>query len=368
MPTPRSVAVIGGGLLGASSAYALARRGDAVTLFDAGDLPDERASSHDRSKVIRAAYGAVTSRYAPLVRRAWRAWGEIETAAGVSLRHASGVVLQVDSWAPDAFANTTLAAFHDVRHEVWSLDDARRRLPALRWDGMVGALWEPDAGWIAALPAVRALAALAAGHSATLRPRTPVARFEERPDGVWVDGTRFDAAVVAAGAWIGRLCPSVPATVTQQHAALFRPSNPAAFAGLPVWLHDLSDEGWYGFPIGADGVLKLGRHRRGRPVDPDADRTPDPGFEDDARAFVAAHLPAMRPDDPLVGWACRYTSSTTGDLVVDRLPDHDRVVVCGLGSGHAFKFGPVLGELAADALDGVPPTLPWPEAGGADVF
>jgi sarcosine oxidase len=37
-------------------------------------------------------------------------------------------------------------------------------------------------------------------------------------------------------------------------------------------------------------------------------------------------------------------------FVVDALPGEPRIVVCSPCSGHGFKFGPVVGQLAAEIL------------------
>ena len=70
-----------------------------------------------------------------------------------------------------------------------------------------------------------------------------------------------------------------------------------------------------------------------------------------SRDFVDARLPAMPTGSPVTGKVCLYTNSQRGDLLVDRAPGAHNVLVAGLGSGHGFKFGPVLGELAADLVE-----------------
>ena len=47
---------------------------------------------------------------------------------------------------------------------------------------------------------------------------------------------------------------------------------------------------------------------------------------------------------------CLYTMLPGEHFVVDAWPDDPRVVVCSACSGHGFKFGPVLGRLAAEIL------------------
>jgi sarcosine oxidase len=49
---------------------------------------------------------------------------------------------------------------------------------------------------------------------------------------------------------------------------------------------------------------------------------------------------------------CLYTLPPDRDFIVDRVPGHDRVLLC-VGAGHAFKFSTQLGRVLAElALDG----------------
>ena len=50
---------------------------------------------------------------------------------------------------------------------------------------------------------------------------------------------------------------------------------------------------------------------------------------------------------------CLYCDTWDGDFWISRDPEREGLVVSTGGSGHAFKFAPVLGKLAADALEGV---------------
>ena len=69
-------------------------------------------------------------------------------------------------------------------------------------------------------------------------------------------------------------------------------------------------------------------------------------------------LPALHPE-PVETERCVYDNSADGDFVLDRVGNV--VVGCGT-SGHAFKFGPLLGELLADLADG---TNAGPAAGAS---
>ena len=50
---------------------------------------------------------------------------------------------------------------------------------------------------------------------------------------------------------------------------------------------------------------------------------------------------------------CMYTNTPDGHFVIDFSPEDRNVVVISACSGHGFKFGPVIGDIAADlVLDG----------------
>ena len=49
---------------------------------------------------------------------------------------------------------------------------------------------------------------------------------------------------------------------------------------------------------------------------------------------------------------CLYCDRFDGDLLVDRDPDREGLIVAAGGSGHGFKFAPELGAIVADAVEG----------------
>jgi glycine/D-amino acid oxidase-like deaminating enzyme len=51
---------------------------------------------------------------------------------------------------------------------------------------------------------------------------------------------------------------------------------------------------------------------------------------------------------------CLYCDSRDGDLLIDEVPGREGLVVASGGSGHAFKFTPMLGGIIADAVEGRP--------------
>ena len=53
---------------------------------------------------------------------------------------------------------------------------------------------------------------------------------------------------------------------------------------------------------------------------------------------------------PLVVITIIFTNTPDEHFIIDRLPDHDRVLVVSACSGHGFKFASVIGEIVADLV------------------
>ena len=83
--------IVGGGIAGLSTAWALARRGVTVELFEQGPLPNPRASSYDEHRITRHAYGRMEG-YAHLMPEAFRVWDQLWQATGTSHYEPCGAV------------------------------------------------------------------------------------------------------------------------------------------------------------------------------------------------------------------------------------------------------------------------------------
>jgi len=72
------------------------------------------------------------------------------------------------------------------------------------------------------------------------------------------------------------------------------------------------------------------------------------------RTFLAGTFPALQNAPVVATRRCLYADTPDGDFWIDRHPQWAGLTVAGGDSGHAFKFGPVLGELIADVLENKP--------------
>lgn len=346
------ISIVGGGLFGLSSALEAARRGHQVTLHEAESIPGPRASSHDVSKALRHAYGEKTGFYGPLAARSIEGWRRLERDTGRSLFHQVGFLALSTRFEPGAFEFDSARELTrlGISHDVLDSREITRRFKAFSPSGASAALFDPAAGWLDADACVLALADAAVRAGATIRTGSSIA------DPANLEG---DFVLVTAGPWLSKLLPTLSPGIrpSLQHEWFFRPREEVE---LPVWSFDIATLGYYGFPTLARsrdpvfaGTNKVATHLHGKAEDPDGARARD---EDDAAAtteFVRLRLPFLEPR-PVAHRPCFYANTLDGHFLFDFLPTDPRVVVAGGGSGHAFKFGPLLGGFALDVVEGKP--------------
>ncbi|HEX7133111.1 MAG TPA: FAD-dependent oxidoreductase [Iamia sp.] len=354
------VVVVGGGVMGAATAWAVAGRGASVLLVEQHAPGHQRGSSHGSSRIFRHAYAQVG--YVELARRALTGWRELEAEAGREVLTLTGAV---DHGDPAAVAELQAALGQAaVPFEVLPPEEASTRWAGLRFDSTV--LYHPDAGRLHADDAVRSFHGAAGRRGAEVRLNTTVAAVDEVTGGVEVtlasgEVVAAGAAVIAAGAWASRLVGGVdglPAMrVTVEQPAHFQPTDESLV--WPSFIHhpgalltmDRAANGVYG--LAGDEGVKVGFHGIGAEIDPDlAERPVDPEALDDLRRYAETWLPGVVPTraEPTT---CLYTTTPDHDPVIDR--SGALTVLAGF-SGHGFKFGPAIGALAAElALDGATP-------------
>jgi glycine/D-amino acid oxidase-like deaminating enzyme len=164
--------------------------------------------------------------------------------------------------------------------------------------------------------------------------------------------------IVSSGAWAGQLLADLNVDLEVRRKSLFWFETTSAeydvAADFPVFLFELPEGVFYGFPkLDARGV-KVAEHTGGRVVEDPlvVDRTVDDSEKQRVTDFLAQHLPGVSRQMTHHA-VCLYTMSPDEHFVVDRHPRHANVVFAAGLSGHGFKFVPVLGRALAElALDG----------------
>lgn len=323
------VVIVGAGLLGLATAYALRGRRD-VVVFERDTVGHARAGSHGPSRVFRLGYA--DDRYVRMAQAARARWDALEEAAGVPLLFPTPQ-LTFGPGAEAVFGALTRAAA-PVRN--LAADEVAERFPDFAGHG--GAVLEEASAVIAA---DAALDALRQGMDAELRERVAVRAVA--PDRVETDDGVVHArtVVVCGGPWTRELVPALPTHMTLEHFAYLRTAPSAA---LPIFI-DHRRPTTYGLPTPGSDLYKLALHHAGPTLDPDAPFTPDANVVNELRDAAARWLPGAEIVEIDV---CPYDNTVDEDFVVERV---DGVVVGAGTSGHAFKFGPLLGERLAALVD-----------------
>lgn len=134
------IAVVGAGLMGAATAWQLARRGHEVTLVEAYDIGHRHGSSHGSSRIFRRVYADPF--YVRLTGQAYEQWRELEDDGSTSLLRTTGGLDMGEDHDLKALADLLGAA--GVPHELLGAEAAAERWPYIRITGPV--LHHPDAG------------------------------------------------------------------------------------------------------------------------------------------------------------------------------------------------------------------------------
>jgi sarcosine oxidase len=322
------VAVVGAGIMGCASAWALTKEGHEVVLYEQFRIGHDRGSSHGRSRIVRLAYPE--AEWVRMAQESMRGWRELEQEAGRHLLELNGLVELVGD--PTQGSRDALEAA-GAEFELLDAETARARWPIGVPDGWC-VLYQPEAGIVRADLALRALLDCALERGAELREETRVKD---------VDELDADAVVVTAGGWVGKLVEDVPVRPTRETLAYFRrdsalPSivqlDPETRGHALYSLHDPK----YG--------LKAGLHHAGIEVDPDEPDGPDPELLDRVSSWVAATYPDVDPT-PVEAETCIYTNTEDESFILE---SRGRVVVCSACSGHGFKFAPVVGRRVAELV------------------
>jgi glycine/D-amino acid oxidase-like deaminating enzyme len=96
--------------------------------------------------------------------------------------------------------------------------------------------------------------------------------------------------------------------------------------------------------------VKIALHHQGRAVEIEAaDRRVAPEESGALRGLMARYIPEANGTLEASA-ACFYTNTPDGHFVIDRDPEHGRVLYVSACSGHGFKFGPAIGEIVSDLL------------------
>jgi sarcosine oxidase len=352
--------VIGLGGMGSATVAHLARRGHRVLGLDANRRLHDLGSSHGDGRIIREAYFEAPE-YVPLVQRAYELWRDLERESGRDLLTMTGGINFGSLDSEFVSGSIASAVEHELPYELLDHREVSARFPGLRLSDDLVAVYEPNAGILMPEACVTAHLDLAARHGADLRFDCAARRWSADGNGVRVEteseSFTADRLIITAGPWSGEVLREIglPLEVWRIVNVHFESTQPDTFAQdrFPVYLFQVPEGDYYGFPFVPGQGVKIGRHDIGEICTPGTIRRDIGAAEIEMlRDVLDRYLPGA--SGPVIkSLTCMYTNTPDRHFIIDRVPNHANVVyACGF-SGHGFKFASAIGEVMAEmAMDG----------------
>ena len=367
MVRQQHIVIVGAGIVGLSTAYALLTQGIRnVTVLEQAAVDHDRSSSHGFSRLLRFEYGP-NAFYSNMVRLSLKRWKNLEQVAGRTIYTPTGLlVLGNDD-------NTfTRSSYHVVRGlglpaEQLSKEACGQRFPQFNTQSYNLSMYNHEAGILHASTCLQTLRDLILDSGGEIYESCRVNRITNdnplRPIHLHLSSGQeivADRVVLATGSWIHRLLAnlSLPVRMTRQYLLYFSGLSASAY-GTGAFPSFIAGD-MYGFPIhqGCNGWVKATSHAFGVPIDPDNVTPQDDqviaSISMQLREILLAlnHAQIARID------SCMYDVSPDEDFILDRLPSDPRVIFATGLSGHGFKFGLLLGELLSSLVCNTPPPVP----------
>jgi len=367
------VIIIGGGIMGCTTALELSRRGVKVAVVDKktiGEGPTGKSSS-----IIRQHYSnELTARMALYSLRIFQNFEEIVgdgiagEECGFTVTGFLALVKAADRAGLEA--NVALQQGVGIQTELLSVEEVQTLMPSLQTADLVAAAYEPESGYADPYLTVTAYARAARRHGAQIfqhREVTNVRFSGDKVAGVDVVDLKSDAAAVTqldapvvlncTGAWAAGVARmggvDAPIDACRAQVSLFRrpPGHEAAHPVIGDFINAI-----YFRPETGDLTLVgvIDPEEAHAIVDPD--HFPE-GIGDDyvleTGERLVARFPAMEQSHSTGGFSSLYAITPDWHPIVDELPAGSGFYLCSGFSGHGFKLGPAVGLMLADMVTGV---------------
>jgi monomeric sarcosine oxidase len=368
----QQVIIVGAGIVGLSTAYALLAQGvKHVIVLEQEAVDHPRASSHGISRLLRFEYGSDLF-YSEMVRLSLGRWKSLERLSKRTLYTKTGLlVLGMEN---DHF---TQPSYHSLRRldmpvERLTKQYCKQRFPQFASHPNDIITYNSEAGILHASTCLQTLKELIIDLGGSIYESCRVTHIANdsqlHPVRIHTStGSELaaDRVVLATGSWVHRLLAylHLPVHLTRQYLLYFA-GLPVSSFGVNAFPAFMTHDDLYGFPIHSSNVkgydlnhLKAASHTFGPPVDPDDILPPDQHVINRVVNRLKELLPMLERAELVRVDSCMYDVTPDEDFILDCLPHDPRVVFATGLTGHGFKFGLLLGEILSSMVCNTQPPV-----------
>ncbi len=351
--------IIGGGVMGASIAYHLARQGnERVMLFERQALCN--GTTGRSGAIIRQHYSNdFTIRMA---RDSLQVFAHFADVVGGDCGFTTtGMLVMANAEGADLLrSNVALQQQEGVPTKLIAPAEIGEVAPGYSGKDIELACYESDTGVADPMATTHCFGQRARDHGATIHEGVTVTRImtqDGRITGVETTQGTFTAPIVvlAANVWSVALAQDIGITlpiIATRHpmVALRRPNDCGGRQGLHAVCLDMAREIYLRPDIG--GVTLVGTTETVlTPENPDHYAQ---GLTEDEISYFRTRgrecFPALARAVPRGGWAGIYDDTPDYHPILDRLPAYEGLYCAAGFSGHGFKLSPVVGQWMAQLI------------------
>ena len=362
------IVVIGGGVIGVSIAYHLARFGcRSVLLLERGQLGG--GTTAQSSCILRTHYSVpenvALAKAAIAIFNTFPSY--LDDAEAESGYNRCGMMLVANDGPRAVALRETLEVERGLGIDARELTvaEARHIHPLVQFDDIAAIGWEPEAGYADAYLTLSAFARAARKLGATLREGAAVTGLMRDASGR-VIGVKTSGGAIGAGqvisaqniwsqqvaTWTG---VTLPLTLSR-HAVFTLEARAPYTRDLPV-LKDLASPGKLYMRSYGGRQLLVGDGNEGETMlEPDTEQADVPlDYVAEIGEQVAHRMPVFATAGLADSWTGVYDVTPDWNPVLGTLPGIDGLHVAYGFSGHGFKLSPIVGRIVAQGALGLVP-------------
>ncbi|CAI7611438.1 FAD dependent oxidoreductase [Penicillium manginii] len=371
-----SVLIIGGGAFGTSTAYHLSHRGYSnVTVLDRHAAPSKDAAATDLNKIIRTDYP--NPLYTRLGREAMSVWKDQDSIFRGMFR-GTGWIMSAHEMAKNFLkAAYETATKVDKESARWmSVTETKEKWPEFTgsFDGWLN-LWSPQAGWVPSGQALLRFAQTAQANGVKYISGDAgfVKQLIYNEAGTCIGALAAnrqvhlaDVVIICTGANTATLIDSKDEIIARSHCVgviQLTPEEVIKYKNLPIV--DDFEQGIL-FPPDENGLLKICSCRfitnyynsfiPGASIGHSHEDYPEDGvprkIEEEMRSFVRDMIPELADREWTSTRMCWDGDTKDVNFRICPYPKAKNLYIATAGSGHGFKFMPVIGKYVVDMLEG----------------